>query len=211
MADDSSPWNILMGYMWIPQPAMPPASPEASAPDYLSSAFPPNITGGRLLAVPISQNSSFPPATSAGITPPNYQLAAAGQGASAGATSPTFAGIPVKPGIPMPGGDAARMLQCMAQAGPGIINQVTGTSDYVKGRAPDNPHYTLQALDAKTSNPVAAMILGAMCGAQYQQNEYTNPSPGATGPHVHLQTRPGLGGATGPYYPPPRPIPRPDT
>jgi hypothetical protein len=63
MIDDlSEPWNILKGFMGIPRPvpSLPPM------PDIGPSPFPPNITGGMLLAIPVPQNGLPSPA------PPGY-------------------------------------------------------------------------------------------------------------------------------------------
>ena len=47
----SGPWNILKGYIGIPQPPLAPPDPQIAMGNY-SDPFPANITGGRLLAVP---------------------------------------------------------------------------------------------------------------------------------------------------------------
>jgi hypothetical protein len=200
MADGSNtPWNILMHYMGIPQPQLPLTDSGQSALYNYSGPLPSNITGGKLLMIPVPRPS---PANQLAQAAPDLQ--------GSGQAPPNFAGIPRNPGVPLPSGDAARLLQCMVQANPNIVNSITSTSEYVPKRGATDPHYSNQAIDIGTADPVTAMQLAALCGALYQQNEYVKPSPHATGPHVHLQTRPGLGGATGPYYPPPRPIPRPD-
>ena len=113
-----------------------------------------------------------------------------------------------KPGAAAPSPEVADMLQCTADRLGGAL-RVTATSN---GRhsGPHDPHYQGKAADVTTDDPAATMRAAANCGAVYQQNEYVNPSPDSNAPHVHLQTRPGRGGARGPYFPDPGPAPRPD-
>jgi len=77
---------------------------------------------------------------------------------------------------------------------------VTETSG---GHAPGNPRSDGQAFDAWADPAYRAAIMqaAANCGAVYQQDEYANPSKNSTAGHLHFQLRPGLGGATGPYFP----------
>jgi hypothetical protein len=97
------------------------------------------------------------------------------------------------------------MLNCMTQYYGGPI-RVSSTSD---SHGPNDVHSQGLAADVTGDDPKSLMQAGANCGAAYQQDEYTHPSPNATGPHVHLQLRPGRSGATGPYYPLPNLTPWP--
>ena len=114
----------------------------------------------------------------------------------------------IKENVPQPRGQARELLQCMERYCPaGTIGRVTSTSD---SHGPGNPHTDHQAIDITTDRRRQAMICGANCGAKFQLDEYAHPSRKSSGPHIHLQTRPGRGGATGPYFPPPPPAPRPE-
>ena len=109
---------------------------------------------------------------------------------------------------PLPQGQAGELLQCMETRCPaGTIGRVSSTSEK---HEPGDPHSDNQAIDIKTGKRRQAMICGANCGAKFQLDEYARPSAKSNGPHIHLQTRAGRGGATGPYYPPPIPLPRPE-
>ena len=102
----------------------------------------------------------------------------------------------LKQGVPEPSPAVANLLQCTANC-TGQDIRVTETSGNHKDT---DPHTRGLAVDITTPYPAATMQCAAHCGAAYQQNEYSNPSPNATGGHVHLQIPPGRGGATGPYH-----------
>lgn len=113
-------------------------------------------------------------------------------------------GYTLKPGLPAPSAAIADFLQCTATCS-GQNLYVTSTSD---SHGPTNPHTRGLAVDLTTSNPKTVMQCSPSCGAEYELNEYTDPSPNSTGGHLHFQLVPGLGGATGPYYSFPLPQPR---
>jgi hypothetical protein len=101
--------------------------------------------------------------------------------------SETFHGVPLKPGVPPPSGAAADMVKCVLGYDPRIITKITSTSEDVPQHPPGTSHRDNRAVDFLTGDPWRATILGALCGATYQQNEYEKLSKGGTGPHVHLQ------------------------
>ena len=104
--------------------------------------------------------------------------------------APSFYGVPLKqvgPVVPPPSGAAAEMVKCIVDMDPGIIKMITSTSEDIPQHPPGTSHRDNRAVDFSTDDPWRAMILGALCGATYQQNEYETLSKGGTGPHVHLQ------------------------
>jgi hypothetical protein len=100
----------------------------------------------------------------------------------------------VKPGVPPPSGAIDALLRC--------IEKKTNTSLYVTStsdsHSPTDPHTLGLAVDVRyPSNPGAVLNAAACCGAKYAQDEAKNPSPNATGPHLHLQLVPGRHGGHG--------------
>ena len=113
-------------------------------------------------------------------------------------TQPFGPSITAKDGVPLPGPNIHALLACIA-GGAGAPFRVTSTTnDHPAG----DPHTQDQAVDgtAAPMDRAALMQAAANCGAVYQQDEYAHPSKGSTGGHLHFQTRPGRGGATGPYF-----------
>jgi hypothetical protein len=180
-----SDWDDLLAYMLGGTPA---TIPQAPAPQAAAFGYTPPASGspyGRIESVPLAAQTATP-----------------WQGNS-------WNGIPLNPGVPAPVGPAADLIKCIQAADPNAITRITSTSEPSGAHGPTDPHMTDQAADVATNYPNAVMALAAACGAPFQLNEYLNRSPGSNGGHVHLQTRPGVGGATGPYPSPP-PKPRPD-
>ena len=98
--------------------------------------------------------------------------------------------------VPAATGQLDTVLKCMASTCPGSAITVTSTSEPTKVHKPDDPHLAGQAADLKASdNQQATRLLtcASNCGALYGKNEVIHPSSNATGPHVHIQTVPGLG------------------
>ena len=108
----------------------------------------------------------------------------------------------LKPGVPYPQGQAANLLGCLVNTYPGLISAISSTHEPVDSHAPTDPHMQFQGADVKTAYPQQVMQAGADCGAIYQQDEYAHPSAKSNGTHVHLQTRTGRNGATGPFFAP---------
>ncbi|HVZ27082.1 MAG TPA: hypothetical protein VG798_00365 [Rhizomicrobium sp.] len=111
--------------------------------------------------------------------------------------------ITAKDGVPSPGPNIHALLACIA-ASTGAPFRVTSTSD---GHSAGDPHTQDQAVGgtAAPMDRAALMQAAANCGAAYQQDEYVHPFKDSKGGHLHFQTRPGRGGATGPYFPEPVP------
>ena len=105
------------------------------------------------------------------------------------------------PGVPEPSPEVARVLQCIDQCtanngnvGDGVLVTAT-TNGHTTGAHVENRAADFAAPNQCTSTRAANCA--QQCGASYTQNEYHCPSPNSTGGHIHFQTRPGLGGATG--------------
>jgi len=105
--------------------------------------------------------------------------------------------------VPEAEGELQTMLRCTASCS-GERLRITSTHEAIPQHQPGTPHRRGEAADLTTSQPDQVMQCAASCGAQLQINEYANPSPHATGGHVHLQMEPGRGGAIGPYFAPAR-------
>jgi RHS repeat-associated protein len=108
----------------------------------------------------------------------------------------TGGSVDEKKGIPPPSMQVNNFMHCESACMGGANFHATSTSDSHK---PSDPHSQGNAVDGKINGSASqVMACGASCGAQYEQNEYTNPSPNSTGGHYHFQLVPGKGGATGP-------------
>ena len=96
----------------------------------------------------------------------------------------------VKPGVPYPSLQIQALLECI-EFKTLLPLQVTSTSD---SHDPKDPHSRGLAVDIHYPGPMATdsiLCAAAGCGAGFAQDEAKNPSPNATGPHIHLQIPPG--------------------
>lgn len=146
-------------------------------------------TGSHICVSAVERTDSF-----LGLRPPPFETGTVHFGADPGQTS-TPGTLTFKAGVPPPTPNVESMLQCTADCTGGNL-RVTSTSDSHK---PTDVHTRGVAADVSTPDPKKVMMCSAQCGSLYQQNEYTNPSKNATGPHVHLQLVPGRNGSIGPY------------
>lgn len=74
-----------------------------------------------------------------------------------------------------------------------VINATTN-GNHLEGSA----HYQGQAVDLKyPKNPKNVLKSAAKSGAKFGLDEKAHPSSKSTGPHIHLQLRPGRGGSRG--------------
>ena len=110
-------------------------------------------------------------------------------------------GLEYKDDVPRAEPELEAMLLCTASC-TGEQLRVTSTHEAIPQHPQGTPHRRGLAADVTTPIPEQVMRCGASCGAVFQLNEYALPSSHATGGHVHLQTVPGRGGATGPYHAP---------
>ena len=102
-----------------------------------------------------------------------------------------------KVGVPEASTAIANFMACTS-ACMGTTFRATSTSD---SHTLLDPHSRGLAVDGTMlGNPAQIMQCAANCGAVYQQNEYSHPSPNATAGHYHFQLVPGKHGAQGPYY-----------
>jgi RHS repeat-associated protein len=102
----------------------------------------------------------------------------------------------VKPGVPYPSLEIQALLECI-EFKTLLSLQVTSTSD---SHDPKDPHSRGLAVDIHYPGPMATdsiLCAAAGCGAGFAQDEAMNPSPNATGPHIHLQIPPGRNGGRG--------------
>lgn len=164
---------------------------------------PPGLIGGQFA----SQQANSPGAMDWANLGASANLSGDGAGLPPPLTLPQLSdpsssfSLTYQPGVDPPSDAVGNMLSCMAQY---YGSQITVTSTSEPSAAhplPSDPHNQKLAADVKGDDPEKLMQAGANCGAVYQQNEYTHPSPNSTGAHVHLQLRPGRNGAAGPYYP----------
>jgi RHS repeat-associated protein len=105
-----------------------------------------------------------------------------------------------RPGVPPAAGHLQNLVQCIGECARTPLT-VTSTSEHMEGaHGPDTPHGRGEAADLAARSPQQADHLvgcAAQCGAGFALNEVRHPSPHATGPHVHVQVGPGLGGSRG--------------
>lgn len=102
----------------------------------------------------------------------------------------------VKPGVPYPSLQIQALLECI-EFKTLLPLQVTSTTD---SHDPEDPRSRGLAVDLHYDNPMATdsiLCAAAGCGAGFAQDEAKNPSPNATGPHIHLQIPPGRNGGRG--------------
>jgi RHS repeat-associated protein len=102
----------------------------------------------------------------------------------------------VKPGVPYPSLQIQALLDCIEFRTllPLLVTSTTDSHD------PKDPHSKGLAVDLHYDNPMATQSIlcaASRCGAGFAQDEATNPSPKATGPHIHLQIPPGKNGGRG--------------
>ena len=104
-----------------------------------------------------------------------------------------------KAGVPPASPAINNFMLCVSGCMGGNPFRATSTSD---SHPPGDPHSRGLAVDGTIPGmPGQIMQCGANCGALFQQNEFQNPSPNATGGHFHFQLVPGRGGALGPVTP----------
>jgi len=104
-----------------------------------------------------------------------------------------------KTGVPAPSAAVGGLMFCVSACMGGTQFRATSTSD---SHGPTDPHSLGLAVDfTMPGSAPQIMQCGANCGATYQQNEYANPSPNATGGHYHFQLVPGRRGTVGPFRP----------
>jgi RHS repeat-associated protein len=104
-----------------------------------------------------------------------------------------------KAGVPPASPAINNFMMCVSGCMGGNPFRATSTSD---SHPPGDPHSRGLAVDGTIpGTPGQIMQCGANCGALFQQNEFQNPSPNATGGHFHFQLVPGRGGALGPVTP----------
>jgi RHS repeat-associated protein len=87
-------------------------------------------------------------------------------------------------------------LNCVQKCYGFSLTVTATTNDHSSG-----PHAFGRAVDFTIPDgPLGAngaVCCSVNCGARYVQDEYHYPSPNATGPYIHAQFDPGIGGATG--------------
>jgi len=106
----------------------------------------------------------------------------------------------VAPGIQRPTGPLNNLLTCTESC---LGVSFTVTSSYRPGPN-QGAHGTGEAADARYRGPGTGnfsaekfLCCAARCGAGYGQDEFNNPSPGSTGPHLHIQIPGGTRGGRG--------------
>jgi RHS repeat-associated protein len=138
--------------------------------------------------------------------PPKPQLDKSGNpGPPKPPSTPQPAPMTYKAGVPRPASDSdlGKMLACTNTCVAPAPMPVTSTSEAVPGHPeihqPDSPHGRGEAADVAPGKDEAhaTLMCAATCGSGFAQNEYSNPSPHATGPHIHLQTTEGKNGSSG--------------
>ena len=105
----------------------------------------------------------------------------------------------VLPGIPAPSPQMDGVLTCIESC-LGVSFTLTSTT-----RPGDSgAHGSGNAADVRYRGPGSTpfgadnfLCCAATCGAGFGLDEYRNPSPGATGPHIHIQIPPGRRGGSG--------------
>jgi RHS repeat-associated protein len=108
-----------------------------------------------------------------------------------------------KPNVPAPAPNTGlgKLMQCTNNCMNPIPIKVTSTNEKTPVHPEGTPHAKGEAWDFQPGSgkpdSSAGMMCSAQCGAGFGQNEYTHPSPHATGGHDHAQTGPGLGGSRG--------------
>jgi RHS repeat-associated protein len=108
--------------------------------------------------------------------------------------------IDYKKGVPNAQGELKQLVGCIGSCmGENLL--VTSTSEHVSGtHGPNTPHGRGEAADFRANSVKKAdhMVQCAdQCGAGAALNEVRHPSAKASGPHVHVQTKPGKGGWRG--------------
>ena len=101
-----------------------------------------------------------------------------------------------KPGVPPPTGPLWNFTVCLRLCLGGSFT-VTSTWEATPQHLSGTPHANGVALDIRFANPQRALCCAKQCGAKFGLNEYANPSPNATGGHVHMQLPPGTRGGSG--------------
>jgi RHS repeat-associated protein len=103
------------------------------------------------------------------------------------------------PNISNPSPQMHNLLTCIERL---LGISFTVTSTYRPSAA--GPHGFGQAADIRYRGPGSSsfsssdfMCFAARCGAGFGLDEFQNPSPGATGPHIHIQIPPGKNGSRG--------------
>ena len=107
-------------------------------------------------------------------------------------------GWSMKPGVPMPRDPKMySMVVCLHQClGQNFV--ITSSHEPTPQHGPNTPHGRGQAIDFRfPKDPDKALCCAKKCGAGFGLNEYRNPSPRATGGHVHIQIPPGNRGGSG--------------
>ena len=106
--------------------------------------------------------------------------------------SGSYATKPGVPDIPTHNPDLHIMLVCIEDCYGFFTVTATTNGSHSKGSA----HAEGLAFDITVEgNTNGALCCGFKCGVVYAQDEYTYPSSKSTGGHLHMQTRPGKGGA----------------
>ncbi len=106
--------------------------------------------------------------------------------------------VTYKFGIPTASPAVANFMTCTSACMGGATFRASSTSE---AHSLADPHTRGFAVDGEIPGSVGQIFqCAANCGAVFQLNEYTNPSPHATAGHYHFQLVPGKNGATGPYY-----------
>ena len=112
--------------------------------------------------------------------------------------APAAPDVQYKNGVPAASGQLQSMLTCVQQCA-GQRVTVTSTHEDVPQHGADTPHGRGEAADLRVAPGTEREVLqcAANCGARFGQNEVAHPSAHATGPHVHIQTGPGVHGGRG--------------
>lgn len=106
--------------------------------------------------------------------------------------------VTYKFGVPTASPAVANFMTCTSACMGGVTFRASSTSE---AHSPTDPHTRGLAVDGEIAGSVGQIFqCAANCGAVFQLNEYTNPSPHATAGHYHFQLVPGKNGASGPYY-----------
>ena len=101
-----------------------------------------------------------------------------------------FAG---KPGVPPATGGLLALLNCIEKCY-GLFVVTATTNDH----PPGSPHGRGEAADIRyPSNPNGFLCCASKCGAGCGLDEMKHPSAHSTGPHIHIQLGPCLGGSRG--------------
>ena len=103
------------------------------------------------------------------------------------------------PNLPKPSPQIDSLLTCIEKC---LGTSFTVTSTFRPGAA--GPHGFGQAADIRYRGPGTSsftsfnfMCCAGRCGAGFGLDEFQNPSPGATGSHLHIQIPPGRSGGSG--------------